>query len=1333
MKKSLLFVFLPIWSLCTIQAQKINVEQAKGILTSSVSGRDATRADEQIKEISPLTKGIKWGQLSPYNLQTPSQYPAGCVATAMATVMKYYEWPKKGVGNHSYTWKNILLSADFSKATYSWDKMPSDYTAEKDKDDKTLLEYQAEIAQLLSHCGIAVDMDYGDTSISSLLRASKALPAYFGYDYDIQLLQEDKLDDDTRDEWANIIRKELEAGRPVIFGGKSEEGTAHAFVIDGCNAEGKFHINWGWDGDNSGDDGYYDLNNLMPNGKNYSFSCQEMLYNIKRADNMNVVPSDVVFSPVILSDQAGGVGLVTDAKDINLDEKFRVQARTVYYPSSSKSEKDLLLTVALVDEDFKVKYVLDKTYHQKLPLTPGQWIATPYNWYNCVIPSGAKTLAGESVTIGDGDRICLVAGKEGNWQIVGSKLGDIAYWVKAKNNQLRNYKVKVDQDITLAQGDASADKSAEADKATLTVEYVDPQSAGDHKGSFDTTIFGDRVVFRVRVLNASGADLVNELKKYIVSVRVDGKTLKPWWMGATKNDYAIESLQKDETIVVRAYPVGGSADELNKAVHITTDAAGKLSSKLSTEQRDLASKVKITGPIDATDIAVLNECMNNLQELDLSEATIQAFNIYPSNTIPANAFRNLKKTLTTVILPNTLTSIRANAFGSCQLLKNITIPSGVTSIGINAFNGTSSKNVTVLGVEPPSVSWCTFNQTDREKAGSVLYVPEASIAKYQADEEWKKWNKIEAAPKTTCKLRFPNVPFVEFSDPSVEGEITQAGEISFKAELSDILINSGTSDGWSLEIHVNGNKINPHGDTYSYTVKDADLVSDVIVEATVVYNLNNLTFDKALKIQPGMVVTLTGTSVQGSVIVNSDVTKVCPATTITLRDAFFPKMMVRNDVTIELEGDKPNVIGALVEGDQSGIRMYFNKQVTLSGTGTLCTDCIAGYGTNKGVLNIRHGVGLLCWTGDMDKIEGMENISLENLEVNYIRQFGRKLKKENGTICYVGGWETITLPFTAESVTRANGTPIAWNPNGGGDFFLRQYGENGFENVAVDAKIEGGKPYTILMPDNSFSTSNNEEVDDSKVLIGEDIIFRGPHFIKDGHFTAPKDAEDSNGFVMRPFLPGYQNNVKTRAEAAETFGNYGEYLLDESGENFKKAESGAVPNPFEAFFVATTEKAAEVESFGVYSEKELEDPANKEPIVTPPDNNTPDNNTPDNNEPDNDTPDNNTPDNDTPDNNTPDNDEGDTHPDDGITPPVDDVTPPIIDQDPTGVEDVVAGKALEVYGKLGAIVIKSDKAQTVNIVSLHGYAKVCPINVGTTQVAVPAGIYIVDNKKVIVK
>lgn len=1332
MKKSLLFVFLPIWSLCTIQAQAVKVEQTKSILTSSVSSSDATPAEELFKVVEPLTSDIKWGQLSPYNLQTPSQYPAGCVATAMATVMKFHEWPQKGVGNHSYTWKNILLSADFSKATYSWDKMPSDYTAEKDEDDKTLLEYQAEIAQLLSHCGIAVDMDYGDTSISSLLRASKALPAYFGYDYDIQLLQEDKLDDDTRAEWANIIRKELEAGRPVIFGGKSEEGTAHAFVIDGCNAEGKFHINWGWEGDNSGDDGYYDLNNLNPSGKNYSFSCQEMLYNIKKAENMNEVPSDIEFSPVILSDQAGGVGLVTDAENIVLDKEFRVQARTVYYPSSSKSEKDLLLTVALVDKDFKVKYVLDKTYPQKLPLTPGQWMATPYNWYNCVIPSDAKTLAGDPVTIGDGDRICLVAGKEGNWQIVGSKLGDIAYWVKAKNNQLRNYKVKVDQGITLGQGDASADKSAEADKATLTVEYVDPQSAGDHKGSFDTTIFGDRVVFRVRVLNASGADLVNELKKYIVSVRVDGKTLKPWWMGATKNDYAIESLQKDETIVVRAYPVGGSADETNKEVNITTDAAGQLSSKLTTEQRDLASKVKITGPIDATDIAVLNECMNNLHELDLSEATIQAFNIYPSNTIPANAFRNLKKTLTTVILPNTLTSIRANAFGSCQLLENITIPSGVTSIGINAFNGTSSKNVTVLGVEPPSVSWCTFNQTDREKDGSVLYVPEASIAKYQADEEWKKWNKIEAAPKTTCKLRFPNVPFVEFSDPSVKGEIKKAGEISFKAELSDILINSGTSDGWSLEIRVNDTEITPDGKTYTYQVTEDDLVSDVIVEATVVYDLGELAQGKALEIQPGMVVTLTnGALYNGSVIVNSDVEKVCPATTITLRNANIPRMMVRNDVTIKLEGASPNVIG--LGGRDTGICIYFNKQVTLSGTGTLSIDHIGGYKTNKGVLNIRHGVGLLCCTGTIEGDKGMESISLENLEVNYIRQFGRKSKKADGTICYVGGWETITLPFTAESVTRANGTPIAWNPKGSGDFFLRQYGENGFENVAVDAKIEGGKPYTILMPDNSFSTSNNEEVDDSKVLIGEDIIFRGPHFIKDGHFTAPKDAEDSNGFVMRPFLPGYQNNVKTRAEAAETFGNYGEYLLDESGENFKKAESGAVPNPFEAFFVATTEKAAEVESFGVYSEKELEDPANKEPIVTPPDNNTPDNNTPDNNEPDNDTPDNNTPDNDTPDNNTPDNDEGDTHPDDGITPPVDDVTPPIIDQDPTGVEDVVAGKALEVYGKLGAIVIKSDKAQTVNIVSLHGYAKVCPISVGTTQVAVPAGIYIVDNKKVIVK
>lgn len=1306
MKKSVLFVFLPILSLCTVQAQKVSVEQTKGILTSSVSGRSATRADEQIKEISPLTKGIKWGQLSPYNLQTPSQYPAGCVATAMATVMKFHEWPQKGVGNHSYTWKNILLSADFSKATYSWGDMLNEYTG------KSTDENKAAIAQLLSHCGIAVDMDYGDTSISSLLRASKALPAYFGYDYDIQLLQEDKLDDDTRDEWANIIRKELEAGRPVIFGGKSEEGTAHAFVIDGCNAEGKFHINWGWEGDNSGDDSYYDLNNLKPKDKNYSFSCQEMLYNIKKAENMNEVPSDIEFSPIILSDQAGGVGLVTDAANINLDEKFRVQARTVYYPSSSVEQKDLLLTVALVDKDFKLKYVLDESFHKKLSLTPGQWGATPNNWYDCVIPSGAVTPAGSPVTIEESDRICLVTGKDGNWQIVGSKKGDIAYWVKAKNNQVRGYKVKVDQKLfTLAQDDASADK------ATLTVEYVDPQSAGGHKGSFDTTIFGDRVAFRVRVLNASGADLVNDLNEYIVSVRVDGKMLKPWWMGATKNDYAIESLQKDETIVVRAYPVDGPTYERNKVVDITTTAAGQLSTKLSTEQRDLASKVKIAGPIDATDIAVLNECMNNLQELDLSEATIQAFNIYPSNTIPANAFRNLKKTLTSVILPNTLTSIRANAFGSCQLLENIIIPFGVTSIGINAFNGTSSKNVTAMGVDPASVSWCTFNQTDREKDGSVLYVPKGSVDAYEADEEWGKWNRVEAVSQTTCNLRLPNVPFVTFSDVDTNTDIPGMKYFSFKAQLDSRLAENS---GWSLEIRINGGELELINGKYEYLAKGDELLSDVIVEATVVNHLDQFTAD-ALEIQPGMVVTLTGFRDKDLLVaIDSNVKEICPATTIALRNASFTNLVVRNDVNIELVEGTNNVIGLSGYLDKpGGIRMYFNKQVTLSGTGTLSTDYIGGYGTNKGVLNIRHGVAFQCASGAE---HGIEHIQLENLEVNYIRQFGRKSKKADGTICYVGGWETITLPFDAESVTRANGTPIAWNPNGGGDFFLRQYGENGFENVAADSIMKGGKPYTILMPDNSFSNTSEEQVvDDSKVLIGEDIIFRGPYFITDGHFSAPKDVEDSKGFVMRPFLPGYKNKAITRAAAAETFGNYGEYLLDESGENFKKAEPGAVPNPFEAFFVATTEEAATIESFGVYSEKELKDPANKEPIVTPPDNN------PDNN-PDN-TPDNN------PDN-TPDNGEGDTHPDDGITPPVDDGgddTPPIVDETPTGVEEAVAENALQAYGENGMIVIKSDKAQKVNIVNIHGYIRVCRVNEGTTQVFVPAGIYIVGNIKVIVK
>ena len=239
--------------------------------------------------IAPLLGNIKWGQGNPFNLLCPystlhsEQTIAGCVATCMAEVMKYYSWPVKGTGSHSYTFlldsKSTTLSADFGQTTYNWDKMLDGYGI-----SSTALQDSA-VALLMYHCGVSVDMQYS-TSFSAPLgggqSAGTALINYFGYDADMQLYIREFFDETS---WTEKLKKEIDAGRPVIYaGGLGTE--SHAFICDGYDSNGFFHFNWGWNGLANG---YFLVSNLNPEVSSISsFSeGQDAIMGIQKEDGMS--------------------------------------------------------------------------------------------------------------------------------------------------------------------------------------------------------------------------------------------------------------------------------------------------------------------------------------------------------------------------------------------------------------------------------------------------------------------------------------------------------------------------------------------------------------------------------------------------------------------------------------------------------------------------------------------------------------------------------------------------------------------------------------------------------------------------------------------------------------------------------------------------------------------------------------------------------------------------------------------------------------------------------------------------------------------------------------
>ncbi len=223
--------------------------QANSCLSSAIIPVNAvSKSPAQRPAVAELLK-TRWNQAEPYNLDCPVENGyhcvTGCVATAMAQVIKYHGYPETGNGSHSYYWRGTELSYDYSAAHFDYANMPDVYDYYSDLNTE---EQNKAVANLMYACGVAVNMDYGYGSSGSFdYMIAYALTEYFNYDKDIRFLKRACF---SAEEWDEIVYGEVAAGRPVIYGGDSVEG-GHEFVCDGYE-DGYFHINWGWSGIGNG-------------------------------------------------------------------------------------------------------------------------------------------------------------------------------------------------------------------------------------------------------------------------------------------------------------------------------------------------------------------------------------------------------------------------------------------------------------------------------------------------------------------------------------------------------------------------------------------------------------------------------------------------------------------------------------------------------------------------------------------------------------------------------------------------------------------------------------------------------------------------------------------------------------------------------------------------------------------------------------------------------------------------------------------------------------------------------------------------------------------------
>lgn len=218
--------------------------------------------------LSDWDQGGKYNALCPADQFGPGGHAyAGCVAIAMAQVMYYYKYPSQGNSSYSYYHQTYgLLSANFGTTTYKWNEMAN----------KMPTEGNFEIAQLLYHCGVSVDMNYtasGSGAWSNNVVSS--LKDYFGYS---SLIHLDSKSSFTTSQWSAKIIQSIDDKVPLYYHGyPASFGAGHAFNLDGYQGSDYFHFNWGWSGSYNG---YFYLNNLNPGGNDFSTG-QGAIFDIK--------------------------------------------------------------------------------------------------------------------------------------------------------------------------------------------------------------------------------------------------------------------------------------------------------------------------------------------------------------------------------------------------------------------------------------------------------------------------------------------------------------------------------------------------------------------------------------------------------------------------------------------------------------------------------------------------------------------------------------------------------------------------------------------------------------------------------------------------------------------------------------------------------------------------------------------------------------------------------------------------------------------------------------------------------------------------------------------
>ena len=694
----------------------------------SLGNRQVKALTSTPKAAIPALIQTQWDQGAPYNLQCPTVQTdegeqhclTGCVATAIAQIMYYYRkapssaMPTPAFGSYdvgywnydSQSWEVQFTVPALPATTFKWDKMKMTYG---DSDGE---ESRQAVAELMRYVGQSEQMNYGLNGSSASTSLGNWL-ANFGYNKGAaSWLTRNNY---TTEEWENIIYNELSNQRPVLYDGRQTKyNSGHAFVCDGYDGNGRFHINWGWGGYC---DGHYLLTVLNPT-----------------------------------EDEATRQNLTEENTDLSAGWNASQSAYIGIQPAEGNEGKTF---TANTQEGAAVTYTItsDKDGNRTCMVGDNKERAIAYDYEGALTIPNEVAYDGKQYTV---TTVSLSAFQGGNVSAITlpttlksiSSLAFVDLW------RLKNLEIP-----------ASVTSIALA--AIVNCGNLESLTVNAGNTVYNSQVIPNAIVETATNKIVVGTSLVTSIPNTIKEIgnsafrNCSGLKLTIPKEVETIGNFAFAWCRNSVITVERSEPLNVQAETFlecgNVSLRVPAGAKstyqtapgwsafgdnileGDEGTEFTTKVEDINMKFTITGGntvkvgslSGAWDDRAVNRDEVSGKTIAIPETVTNGDKSYNVTAIGANAFNNCSGMNLT--LPAAVTSIGEDAFSNCHSI-NLTIPSAVNTIGDYAFAGCSSGIITVERDEPLDIPEHVFKYASGN--GMKLRVPAGAKTKYAGATGW---------------------------------------------------------------------------------------------------------------------------------------------------------------------------------------------------------------------------------------------------------------------------------------------------------------------------------------------------------------------------------------------------------------------------------------------------------------------------------------------------------------------------------------------------------------------------------------------------------------------